>query len=98
VVDAAARADPGAAAPPAGQGAAGQNPSTSSGQAGRASAAVVPGLMTSAFKGGYTYSLWRGDVTTYKAVEIWHPESGDRFTQLPNFQLAGDYLVFNGTG
>jgi dipeptidyl-peptidase 4 len=54
--------------------------------------------MTSAFKGGYTYSLWRGDVTNNTAAEIWHPEAGDRFTTLPAFQLAGDHLVFNGTG
>ena len=48
--------------------------------------------MTSTFKGGYTYSLWRGDVTTNTAAEIWHPDAGDRFTTLPNFQLAGDHL------
>ena len=54
--------------------------------------------MTSTFKGGYTYSLWRGDVTNNTAAEIWHPETGDRFTQLPNFMLAADHLVFNGSG
>jgi dipeptidyl-peptidase 4 len=84
--------------PPAGGATAGRGaPSTGSGPAGRGGAAV-PGLMTSTFKGGYAYSLWRGDVTTNTAVEIWHPEDGDRFMQLPAFQLAGDHLVFNGTG
>ena len=63
-----------------------------------AAASAVPGLMTSTFKGGYSYSLWRGDVTSNTAAEIWHPEAGDAFTQLPNFQLAGDHLIFNGTG
>ena len=66
--------------------------------AGRGAAPNVPGLMSSTFKGGYTYSLWRGDVATNTAAEIWHPETGDRFTQLPTFQLAGTHLVFNGTG
>ncbi len=67
------------------------------GATGRAAAAAVPGLMSSTFKGGYTYSVWRGDVTTNKAEEIWHPETGDRFTQLPAFQVVGDHLVFNGS-
>ena len=66
--------------------------------AGRIAAANVPGLMSSTFKGGYTYSLWRGDITNNTAAEIWHPATGDRFTVLPNYQLAGDQLVFNGTG
>jgi hypothetical protein len=62
----------------------------------RAGGAAVPGLMNSTFKGGYTYSLWRGDITTNKAEEIWHPESGDRFSTLPNYQLSGGHLIFNG--
>jgi len=62
-----------------------------------ASAAAIPGLMSSTFKGGYTYSLWRGDVANNTATEIWHPQPGDRLAQLPNFQVAGDYLVFNGS-
>jgi dipeptidyl-peptidase 4 len=75
---------------------------TAAGRGGRAgsipsSAAAIPGLMSSTFKGGYSYSLWRGDVTSNTATEIWHPEAGDRFTTLPNFQLAGDHLIFNGT-
>jgi dipeptidyl aminopeptidase/acylaminoacyl peptidase len=72
--------------------------SQASGGTGRAAAAAIPGLMTSAFKGGHTYSLWRGDVTNNTAAEVWHPEAGDRFTVLPAFQLAGDHLIFNGTG
>lgn len=54
--------------------------------------------MTSTLKGGYSYTLWRGDITNNKAELIWHPESGDRFMTLPNYQLAGDHLVFNGSG
>lgn len=65
---------------------------------GRAAAAAVPGLMTSTFKGGYTYSLWRGDVTNNTAAEIWHGVPGERFAQLPNYRLAGDHLIFNGGG
>src|SRR4029453_11328967 len=61
-------------------------------------AAASRGLMTSTFRGGYTYSLWRGDVTSNTAAEVWHPEAGDRFAQLPAFQLPGDHLLFNGTG
>jgi len=82
----------GGAANPAGQTAAAPAPNT-----GRAAAAAVPGLMTSTFKGGYTYSLWKGDVTNNTAAEIWHGAPGDRFATLPNFQVAGDHLFFNGT-
>ena len=65
--------------------------------AGRANAAQVPGLNTATFKGGYTFSLWRGDVTTGDAEEIWHPNPAEQtFAALNNLQWAGDYLVFPG--
>ena len=59
---------------------------------GRAAAAAVPGLMTSTFKGGYTYSLWRGDVTTNTAAR--NLASGSRAIasrSCRHFQLAGDH-------
>jgi dipeptidyl-peptidase-4 len=80
-----------------GAGAAGTGQTAAPNSTGRAAAAAIPGLMTSTFKGGHTYSLWRGDVTNNTAQEIWHPEAGDRFAQLPNFQLAADHVVFNGS-
>jgi dipeptidyl aminopeptidase/acylaminoacyl peptidase len=58
----------------------------------------VPGLTSSTFKGGYTYSLWRGDVANNTAAELWHGAQGDRFAQLPNYRLAGDHVIFNGGG
>jgi dipeptidyl aminopeptidase/acylaminoacyl peptidase len=82
----------GGAANPTAQTAPAPTPNT-----GRAGAAAVPGLMTSTFKGGYTYSLWKGDVTDNTAAEIWHGAPGDRFATLPNFQVVGDHLFFNGT-
>ena len=45
----------------------------------------VPGLMRAAFKGGYTLSVWKADVATGEAQEVWHNEPNDRvFTTLTN--------------
>jgi dipeptidyl-peptidase-4 len=44
--------------------------------------ANVPGLMQATFKGGYSLSVWKGDVATGEAVEVWH-----------NDRLAGSYLI-----
>ncbi len=54
-----------------------------------------PGLMNAAFKGGYSLGVWKADVTTGDAQEIWHNEPNDQLvTTLANARLAGDYLVF----
>jgi dipeptidyl-peptidase-4 len=78
-----------------------QNPAAPGGQAGRGEsvdqspASKVPGLTRAAFKGGYTLSIWKADVTTGEAQEVWHNEPDDRkFTTFANPRLAGDYFVF----
>jgi dipeptidyl aminopeptidase/acylaminoacyl peptidase len=56
--------------------------------------ANIPGLATATFKGGYTISVWRADVATGDAVEVWHNKPNDRlFTTFTNFRLAGDHLI-----
>ena len=55
----------------------------------------IPGLTRAAFKGGYTWSLWKAEAATGEAKEIWHNEPGDlAFSTISNMRLAGDYLVF----
>jgi dipeptidyl-peptidase 4 len=57
--------------------------------------ARVPGLMRATFKGGYTLSVWKADVATGEARELWHNEPNDpKFTSFNNARLAGDYLIF----
>lgn len=53
------------------------------------------GLMQASFRGGYTLSIYKADVTTGDAQEIWHNQRNDRVVpNLMNARLAGDYLVF----
>ena len=60
-----------------------------------AAAQKIPGLTRATFKGGYTYSLWKADVATREAREIWHNQPGDSTTAAAaNLRLAGDSLVF----
>jgi dipeptidyl-peptidase 4 len=55
----------------------------------------IPGLTRSTFKGGYTLSLWKADVASGEAKEVWHNEPNDRlFTSFANLRLAGDHVVF----
>ena len=55
----------------------------------------IAGLTRSTFKGGYTLSLWKADVATGEAQEVWHNEPNDRlFSAFTNLRLAGDYVVF----
>jgi dipeptidyl-peptidase-4 len=55
----------------------------------------VPGLTQAAFTGGYTLSVWKADVSTGEARELWHNRPNDRqFTTLNNARLAGETLVF----
>jgi len=54
-----------------------------------------PGLMTAAFRGGYSVSLWTADVATGEGHEIWRPEAGDRrFNNLNNLRAAGTHVIF----
>jgi dipeptidyl-peptidase 4 len=56
--------------------------------------ANIPGLVSSAFRGGYTISVWKADVATGDAVEVWHNQPNDRlFTTFTNFRLAGNHLI-----
>jgi dipeptidyl aminopeptidase/acylaminoacyl peptidase len=55
----------------------------------------IAGLTRAAFKGGYTLSLWKADVATGEAQEVWHNEANDRtFTSFQNLRIAGDHVVF----
>ncbi|MFB3853188.1 MAG: prolyl oligopeptidase family serine peptidase [Vicinamibacterales bacterium] len=64
-------------------------------QGGLEAAMKIPGLMRATFKGGYTFSLWKADVATGQAHEVWHNEPGDTtFGSIANMRLAGDYLVY----
>ena len=57
--------------------------------------AGTPGLMTSAFPGGYTVSLWSANVATGDGREVWHPAPGDRrFNNINNLRLAGSHVIF----
>jgi dipeptidyl-peptidase-4 len=56
--------------------------------------ADIPGLATATFRGGYTLSVWKADVSSGEAVEVWHNQPNDRiFTNFANLRLAGDYLI-----
>ncbi len=57
--------------------------------------APIPGLSRGLFKGGYNLSLWKADVASGEAREVWHNEPNDRkFTNINNARLAGDYVIF----
>jgi dipeptidyl-peptidase-4 len=54
-----------------------------------------PGLLTAAFRGGYSVSLWTADVATGEGHEVWHPEAGDRrFNNMNNLRAAGTHVIF----
>jgi dipeptidyl aminopeptidase/acylaminoacyl peptidase len=81
---------------PAGRG--GRGPGARAAAAPDQAPAIVnssPGLMTATFRGAYTLGIWKADVTTGEAQEIWHNQPNDRLvTTLTNARLAGNYLVF----
>jgi dipeptidyl-peptidase-4 len=56
-----------------------------------------PGLMTAAFKGGYTLSFWVADATTGDAHEFWHSAPNDRaFSAVTTIQWAdADRMLFS---
>ena len=73
-----------------------QEPDPAAAQA-QAAAAKIPGLMRATFKGGYTFSIWKGNVATTDAEELWHNQPDDRtVTTISNPQLAGNYIVYPG--
>ncbi len=56
--------------------------------------ANIPGLMQATFKGGYNLSVWKADVSTGDAVEVWHNQPNDpMFTNFANLRLAGNHLI-----
>lgn len=75
-----------------GRGRGGQDPEAERAQE---TAAEIPGLMRATFRGGYTLSIWRANVATTDAEEVWHNEPNDRLiTSISNPRLAGDHVVF----
>jgi len=86
--------------------AAGNNPGnpTATGEGGRgnqpapAAAPVVnnsPGLMQATFRGGYTISFYRADITTGEAQETWHNQPNDPIaSNVANARLAGGLVIF----
>lgn len=80
-----------------GRGAQGNPEADATAQQARQAAAKIPGLMTASFKGGYTFSIWKGNVATTEAEELWHNEPNDRaVTNIGNPRLAGNYIVYPG--
>jgi dipeptidyl aminopeptidase/acylaminoacyl peptidase len=53
--------------------------------------------MRATFKGGYTFSIWKGNVATGEAEELWHNQPDDRVVPtISNPRLAGNYIVYPG--
>ena len=79
-----------------GRGNAGQDTAGGRGGADQTPAPVanIPGLSLAAFRGGYNLSVWKADVSTGEATEVWHNQPNDRrFTNFANLRLAGDHLI-----
>ena len=54
-----------------------------------------PGLMRATFKGGYTISFYKADVTTGESQETWHNQPNDTIAaSIGNAHLEGDMVVF----
>lgn len=84
-----------------------QSPATLTGGRGRGRGATAatgnaeapvnnaPGIMRATFKGGYTIELYKADVTTGDAQEIWHNQPNDKIAaNIGTVYLAGDYVIF----
>lgn len=57
--------------------------------------APIPGLSRATFRGGYTLALWKADVGTGEAQEVWHNEPNDRLIiAINNPRLAGSHVIF----
>ena len=78
-----------------GQGRGGRGQAGAAGEAVPEAATRIPGLMRATFRGGYTLSLWKGEVATGEAEEVWHNQPNDRLiTTINNPRLAGSHVVF----
>jgi len=56
---------------------------------------IPPGLEESRFAGGYTNSIWVGELATAQGREIWHSQPRDTaFTSISDLMWAHDHLVF----
>jgi dipeptidyl-peptidase 4 len=54
-----------------------------------------PGMMQATFKGGYTLSFYKADVTTGDAEETWHNQPNDTIAaNIGNAHLSGDMVIF----
>ena len=54
-----------------------------------------PGLMRATFRGGYTLAVYKADVTTGDAQEVWHNQPNDTIAaNIGSAQLAGEYVIF----
>ncbi|HJR59142.1 MAG TPA: prolyl oligopeptidase family serine peptidase [Vicinamibacterales bacterium] len=81
--------------PNQGRGGRGQGAPDPAAQAAQQAAARIAGLTRATFRGGYTLSLWKADVATTEAEEVWHNEPSDRLiTTINNPRLAADSVVF----
>ncbi len=55
----------------------------------------IPGLLRATFRGGYTMSIWAGEVATAEAKEVWHTTPDEQvFTNINNIQWAAGHVVF----
>jgi dipeptidyl aminopeptidase/acylaminoacyl peptidase len=55
----------------------------------------IPGLMRATFRGGYTTSIWVGDVATAEAKEVWHTAPDEQiFTSISNIRWADGHVIF----
>jgi hypothetical protein len=58
-----------------------------------------PGLMRATFQGGHTLAIYKADVFTGEAAEVWHNQPNDPLVANPaSFRLAGDHVIFPGPG
>ena len=81
--------------PNQGRGGRGQGADDPEVRAAQQAAAKIPGLMRATFRGGYTLSIWKADVATGEAEQVWHNEPNDRLiTTISNPRLAGNHVVF----
>ncbi len=57
--------------------------------------AETPGLARATFRGGYTLSVMKADVTTGEARELWHNEAKDtKFPSIANLRVGAGHAVF----
>ncbi len=81
--------------PNQGRGGRGRGAQEPTSPAAQQAAARIAGLTRATFRGGYTLSLWKADIATTEAEEVWHNEPDDRLiTAINNSRLAGNHVVF----